>query len=442
MNARTLALKGVMRVVRAGWPLRALHPLMGPYDPFTPSMRFDPYPAYRALRSRHPVYWHPIFRAWLVSRYEDSAAVLRHPKTSVDRSQLGDLELLDLREELLEGIEVTLLMLDPPDHTRIRGLVNRAFTPRTVDALRPRIRAIVAELLDAVERRGDGAMDLVADLAYPLPVIVIAELLGVPAEDRERFKRWSDQLAVVLDPFSTGGDFRGVDQAFTESAEYFGQIFEARRRDPKDDLVSRLVAAEENGARLSPVELLSVCMLILGAGHETTTGLIGNAVLALLRHPSEAARLRAEPALLPNAVEELLRYDSPVQMTDRIVLAEDLVLGGQLIPKGAQVVTLLGAANRDPARWPAPDALDLGRADPRSLAFGHGIHYCVGAALARAEAEIALGALLERFPNLRLARPPTARDYKVSMVLRGLTTLRLETGPVRLARRSPAPSTR
>lgn len=414
-----------MKVVRAGWPLRALHPLMGPYDPFTPAMRFDPYPAYRTLRARHPVHWHPVFRSWLVSRFDDAAAVLRHPKASVDRAQLGDLELLELSPEAIEAIRVSMLMLDPPDHTRIRGLVNKAFTPRVVEALRPRIRAIVDELLDAVERRGDGAMDLVRDLAYPLPVIVIAELLGVPPEDRERFKRWSDQLAVVLDPFSTGGDFGGVDGAFVESAEYFGRVFDERRADPKGDLVSRLVAAEEGGARLSSIELLSVCMLLLGAGHETTTGLIGNAVLALLRHPSEAARLRAEPSLAPRAVEELLRFDSPVQMTDRVVLAEDLVLGGHAIRKGEQVVLMLGAANRDPDRWTAPDALDLGREDPRSLAFGHGIHYCVGAALARAEAEIAIGALLERFPDLRLERPPTAKDYKVSMVLRGLTTLPL-----------------
>ncbi|MCB9597304.1 MAG: cytochrome P450 [Sandaracinaceae bacterium] len=397
---------------------------MGPYDPFTPAMRFDPYPAYRTLRAEHPVHWHPVFRSWLVSRHEDVAKVLRHPATSVDRAQLGDLELLDLSPEAIEAIRVSLLMLDPPAHTRIRGLVNKAFTPRVVDALRPRIAALVDELLDAVEARGERSLDLIRDFAYPLPVIVIAELLGVPAEDREQFKRWSDQLAVVLDPFSTGGRFDGVDRAFVESAAYFGRVFEDRRRAPRDDLVSGLVAAEEGGARLSETELLSVCMLLLGAGHETTTGLIGNAVLALLRRPREAQRWLEEPGLAANAVEELLRFDSPVQMTDRL-LSEDLEIGGQVIAKGQQVVLMLGAANRDPLRYENPDSLDLGRREARSLAFGHGIHYCVGAALARAEVEIALPALLRRFGGLHLERAPEPRDYKTSMVLRGLETLPL-----------------
>jgi len=424
MNPRVVALKLVMRAVRMRWPMRLAAPWMRAYDPFRDDFRRDPYPALRRLRASAPVTFHPVFRSWLVSRYEDCTQVLRLPTTSVDRAQLGDLELLDLSPEAIEGIRASLLMIDPPDHTRIRGLVNKAFTPRVVEALRPRVEAIVAELLDAVEARGARRFDLIEDFAYPLPVIVIAELLGIPAEDREAFKRWSDQLAVVLDPFSTGGRFDGVDRAFVEARAYFSRIFAERRRDPRDDLVSALVAAEEAGERLNETELLSVCLLLLGAGHETTTGLIGNAVLTLLRHPTERRWLLEDPARVAPAVEELLRWDSPVQMTDRIV-SEDLELGGARIRAGEQVVLLLGAANRDPDRFSAPESLDLARAEGRSLSFGHGIHFCVGAALARVEAQIAIPAVLRRWPTLALERAPRAADYKPSMVLRGLERLPL-----------------
>lgn len=413
-----------MAAVRMQWPMRLLRPVMGLYDPFSRAVRLDPYPSYRAMREARPVYWHPVFRSWLLTRHDDVARVLRAPAMSVDRSAMGDLELLELSPEAIDAIRASLLMIDPPDHTRIRGLVNKAFTPRVVEKLRPRIEDVVSDLLDRVEARGERGMDLVADLAYPLPVIVIAELLGVPASDRESFKRWSDDLAVVLDPFSSGGRFDGVDRAFTEASRYFADVFEDRRRAPRDDLVSALVAAEERGDKLSETELLSVCMLLLGAGHETTTGLLSNAMLALMRHPAQLRLLQADPSLAPGAIEELLRYDSPVQMTDRVV-TEEITIDGQRIREGQQVVLMLGAANRDPARFDDPERLDVTRADARSLAFGHGIHYCVGAALARAEAEIALRALLARFGGLMLGRPPRARDYKPSMVLRGLETLPL-----------------
>lgn len=424
MSPRLVALKLVMAAVRLEWPMRLLKPVMGPYDPFSPAVRFDPYPTYRALRAGWPVHWHPVFRAHLLTRYDDITRVLRDPTMSVDRAALGDLDLLDLSAETIDAIRVSLLMIDPPEHARIRGLVNKAFTPRVVEQLRPRIARVVDELLDAIDARGERTMDLVTDLAYPLPVIVIAELLGVPAADRDRFKQWSDALAVVLDPFSAGGRFDGVDRAFTESAAYFAEVFEERRRAPRDDLVSALVTAEERGTVLSETELLSVCMLLLGAGHETTTGLLSNAVLALLRHPTERRALMEDPSLAPSAVEELLRYDSPVQMTDRVV-RQAFEIDGHRIEAGEQVVLMLGAGNRDPARFEAPERLDLRREGPRSLSFGHGIHFCVGAALARAETEIALTALLSRYPTLALARPPRPADYKVSMVLRGLETLPL-----------------
>jgi cytochrome P450 len=314
-------------------------------------------------------------------------------------------------------------MLDPPDHTRIRSLVSKAFTPRRVEKLRARVAELVDELLHGKGRE----IDLVRDLAYPLPVIVIAELLGVPAKDRDRFKRWSEELSAILDPLSAGGRLGRANRAFADAAHYMRRIFEERRREPRDDLVSALVAAEEAGDRLSEIELLSVTMLILGAGHETTTNLIGNGVLALLRNPAERRRLADEPDLAASAVEELLRYDSPVQLTDRVT-TEPMELGGQSIKERKAVVLLLGAANRDPEAFAEPDRLHLARTDNRHVAFGHGIHFCVGAALARLEAQVAIPELLRRYPDMRLAREPRADDWKKSIVLRGLKTLPLRLG--------------
>jgi cytochrome P450 len=319
-----------------------------------------------------------------------------------------------------EGILRSLLMLDPPDHTRLRGLVNRAFTPRVVEQLRPRIQQIVDELLDVAAAGGE--MDLVRDLAYPLPVTVIAELLGVPAEDRDRLKRWSDELTVVIDPIGSGRSVESAAGAYAELSAYFEAVFEDRRLRPRDDLVSALVAAEQEGERLRGAELLALCALILGAGHETTTNLIGNAVLALLRHPGERKRLQDDPSLMESAVEEFLRYDSPVQATDRVA-SEDCEIGGQRIEAGRFVAVLIGAANRDPARFPEPDRLELGRADNRHLSFGQGVHYCLGAGLARVEAEIAIGSLLRRFPDVSGSADPPG--YVPSLTLRGPTALPL-----------------
>jgi len=311
-------------------------------------------------------------------------------------------------------------MSDPPQHTRLRRLVNKAFTPRVVDGLRTRIHAVVDELLDAVAARGE--MELIHALAYPLPVTVIADMLGIPVADRDRFKHWSDTLAVLLDPLQAAEGLAPTERAFNEIGVYMRPIYAARRQAPRDDLISALVAVEDQGQQLTEIELLSLTMLILGAGHETTTNLIANAVLALLRHPGERRRLQDDPSLIGSAVEEFLRYDSPVQLTDRVATV-DCEIAGQPIRRGSVVALLLGAANRDPAHFPEPDRFDVARKDNHHLSFGYGAHFCLGAALARVEAQIAITTLLRRFPDLDGDRAP--QHWKRSMVLRGPTSLHL-----------------
>jgi pimeloyl-[acyl-carrier protein] synthase len=285
------------------------------------------------------------------------------------------------------------------------------------------VEALVEELLDRVAPRGE--MELVRDLAAPLPVIVIAELLGVPAADRERLVQWSEDLIELLDPLSGREGLDPPKRASRALAGYFRELLAQRRREPRDDLLSAMLAAEERGEHLQEGELLSLCSLILAAGNETTRNLIGNGVRALLAHPEERKRLRDDPALLPSAVEEFLRYDGPIQMTDRVA-TEDCEIGGQAIRAGQLVGVLLGSANRDPERFPEPDRLDLGRPDNRHLAFGHGLHFCLGAGLARLEAQVAIGGLLRRFPDFR--GDPEPPGWKASVVIRGPTAL-----PLRLA---------
>ncbi len=325
-----------------------------------------------------------------------------------------------MRPDFREAVLSSLLMTDPPSHTRIRTLVNKAFTPRRIELLRPRIQAVVDELLDPFPVGSD--IDLVREFAEPLPITVIAELLGVPAGDRERFKSWSTVLGTLLDPVASEFGLKDLEASFSDMSDYFGSLFEQRRREPRDDLMSALVAVEESGDRLSAPELLSVCALILGAGHETTTNLLGNAVVALLRNPGERKRLTDDPSLIETAVEEFLRYDSPVQVTDRIARERGVIAGYQLDP-GSAVILLLGAGNRDPQVFEDPDLLDLGRRDNRHLSFSQGVHYCLGAQLARAEAQIALTSLLARYPDFRGDRDPPS--WRSSLVLRGPAALPL-----------------
>ena len=384
------------------------------YNPVSDEAATDPYAVYSRLRDKDPVHRMRLVDAWVLTRYEDADAMLRdHDRFSAEDRRFHDAGL------------TTMLDIDPPDHTRLRALVSRAFTPRSVSRWDDRVQEIADRLLDAVA--GHDRIDLIAALGYPLPVTVIAEMLGVPAEDMDRFERWSNDIALIVEPILTPAQVENVRRASEELFAYFETIVEERRRKPRDDLVSALLAAEEEGDRLTREELLSTMLLILVAGNETTRNLIGNGMLALLRHPDQLQRLREEPDLLEPAVDELLRYDSPVQLDGRVV-REDLEMGGKRMRAGQKAIALIGAANRDPAAFDNPDALDLGRKEKSHLSFGRGIHYCLGASLALLEARIAFSGLLDRFPSIRLAAEPRYRD---GIVLRGVESLWIEVGQAR-----------
>jgi pimeloyl-[acyl-carrier protein] synthase len=386
------------------------------YNPFLAEVREDPYPHYRELREAEPVHRSPFMDMWVLTRYEDVAFVLRDQRFSADRTKWDG-----VRD--VENFQPTrsLLSLDPPDHTRLRHLVSKAFTPRVVEQLRPEAQAIVDEALDKAAVRG--TMELIEDLAYPLPVAVIARMLGVPEKDWPRFREWSRVLVSSLDPvaFPSPEMLAALTSAQEALLDYLRGIVARRRREPRSDLISDLIAVEEQGEGLNERELLVMLNLLLVAGHETTVNLIGNGMLALLRHPDQLALLRGRPGLIETAVEELLRFDSPVQLTGRIA-AQDCTLGGQDIRQGQLILTLLGAANRDPQQFADPDRLDLTRSPNQHFSFGRGIHFCLGAPLARLEGRIAIGSLVERFPRLRLAGEPVRGE---TITLRGLTRLPL-----------------
>ena len=397
-------------------------------DLFDPSFKADPYPTYAKLRSSAPVYRAALpdgRGVWLITRYDDVLAVLKDQRFVKDwRGALTPEQLAQVPPipEVMKPLSQNMLDTDPPDHERLRALVSKAFTPRLIERLRPRVQAISDGLLDAVQDRGE--MDLINDYAFPLPITVIAELLGVPAEDRNNFREWSDAavsgnasqeyMEQILIPHM---------QAFTD---YLRALFEEKRSNPKDDLVSALVRAEEAGDRLSEDELLGMVFLLLVAGHETTVNLIGNGVLALLQHPDQLRKLKEDPSLIKPAVEELLRYDGPVETSTERFAREDVEIGGQVIPRGEMVLVVLAAADHDPERFPDPDELDITRTDNRHLAFGKGIHHCLGAPLARMEGQIAISTLLRRMPNLRLKGSPESLSWRPGMILRGLRGLPVE----------------
>jgi cytochrome P450 len=400
--------------------LDILKRLFGP-KLFGPEMLADPYPYYARLRSADPVHWADQFGGWVLTRYADVVAVLRSPDASSERTAAARQRVGPEFQELYEVRSHAMLNTDPPRHTRLRALVNKAFTPHTVEGLAPFIRNFVDGVLDAAQ--GKGRMDVMADLAFPLPATVIAEMLGVPPEDRDRFKKWSDEstAAIANLPSNLSPDvLRQSVAAMKELVSYFRGIIAARRAESRNDLISALVRAHEEGDRLSEEELLANCVLLLNAGHETTTNLIGNGTQALLRHPDQLERLRDDPSLIPTGVEELLRYDSPVQFTTRILKA-DLELGGKTLHAGQMVLLVLGAANRDPEQFADPDRLDVGRPDNKHIAFGLGSHFCLGAPLARLEGRLVFEALLRRAPGLRLDGPPP--QYRQNFNLRGLESL-------------------
>jgi cytochrome P450 len=393
------------------------------FDPHAPAFQADPYPVYAALREQAPVGQFTLpsgFRFYWVTRYDDVAAALRDPRLSAKK--LPDDMLApgvpDSFRRLGELLMHMMLLKDAPDHTRLRGLVNKAFTPRVVEGLRGRAAAIVGELLDAAEP--GGRMDVIRDLATPLPVIVIAELLGIPAADHERFKRWSDDIAVVLDGSVRTPGLPAAAASCAELSEYLRREVAERRRKPREDLLSRLIAAHDHEDALSEDELIATCVLILLAGHETTTNLIGNGMLALGEHPEAFEALRRDPGLVRGAVEEMLRFDAPVQLTSRQAL-EPIELGGVPIDPGVEVDLSLGAANRDPAQFEAPERFDPARAPNRHLAFGLGAHFCLGAPLARLEAQVALEAVVRRIPSWKLEGEGVRR--RPGLVLRGLERL-------------------
>lgn len=362
------------------------------FDPTAPEFRENPYPFYAALRAQAPIAFWAERNMWLLSRWADCNALLRD-------SRLGN-----------DPTGQDMLFQNPPDHTRLRGLVQKAFTPRRIEALRDRIQVITDGLLDQVA--GATEFDLIATLAYPLPVAVIAALMGVPAEDHIKFHAWSNALVDSLDLVRDPTLDERLTTAERSFRDYFDYLIRVRRREPQDDLLSALIAAEEAGDRLSSEELYFNARLLLVAGYETTVGLIGNGVLALLHHPEQWQRLQAEPTLVANAVEELLRYDSPIQMVGRMVL-EPVEWQGFAFEKGQELAILTGAANHDPAHVEQPERLDITRPGVQHLAFGGGIHYCLGSPLARVEGQIALQTLVRRFPTLQLAEenPPHRNNY-------------------------------
>jgi len=387
------------------------------FNPMDPEFVADPYPTYHRLRTGDPVHHSPL-GFWVLTRYDDVVAALRDPRLA--KEAIASFVAARFGAPV-PAMGLSMLDRDPPDHTRLRGLVSKAFTPRVVEGLRPRIQQIVDDLIDSVATRG--SMDLIEEFAYPIPVAVICEMLGVPVEDHERFKGWSLDVARGLDLIWLGPDSEVGRRSVTARqalAEYFRGLIAQRRAAPRSDMLSGLIAAEEAGDKLNEVELLATCVLLLIAGHETTVNLIGNGMLALLRHRDQLQRLQREPGLIGTAVEELLRFDGPVQRTARIP-SEDVTIGGQTIAKGEMVMPFIGAADRDPAQFPDPDRLDIGRADNRHIAFGWGIHFCLGAPLARLEGQIAIGTLLRRLPKVSLATETP--EYRQSLTLRGLKAL-------------------
>jgi cytochrome P450 len=396
---------------------------MALFSPMAPRVRANPYPIYHALRERDPIHFSP-FGTCLMTRYDDALAILRDRRFSVEhRNYIEDrpeewLRVSEGPSPAERDLSNVMLFIDPPRHTRLRKLVNKAFTPRVIGRLRDRIDEIVDELLDEVE--GKGEMDVISAFAYPLPVKVICEMLGVPVEDRDRIRVWSRKLAPILDPIVTAEAQAGIEDAAGYIEAYWDDLIEERRSDLRDDLLSELIRAEDEGHRLNHVELRSTCNLVLIAGHETTMNLIGNGLLALLRNRDQLEKLQDNPSLARTAVEELLRFDSPVHLTARSA-SERIEIGGVTLEKGQLAVIAIGGVNRDPAHFPNPDRLDIERDPNPHIAFSAGAHFCVGAGLARLEAQIAFPKLLQRLAKIDLGVEQP--EYRETITLRGLKEL-------------------
>jgi pimeloyl-[acyl-carrier protein] synthase len=403
------------------------------YRLLDPEVLANPYPLYQQLRSEDPVHWDPFLHAWVVTRYADVVQVLHHFSANRTPSpELLNTMGLAALNPIAQVMTRQMLFIDPPDHTRLRALASAAFTSRRVERLRSHIQEIMDGLLDAVVPKGQ--MDVIADFASPAPAIITAEMLGVPAEDHQQLKEWSADFAEMLGNFQHNPDrFPRVLRSVESMCSYFRSAMKEQRLHPREGLVSAMMEAEVEGAELTEEEIIANLIVTMVGGQETTTNLIGNGVLTLLRNPAEMERLRLDSSLIQSAVEELLRYESPSQHTARLAPA-DVELGGKQIRQRQAVIAVMGAGNRDPERFADPDQLDLGRADNRHLAFGWAAHFCFGATLARMEGQIAFETLLRRLPNLELD-PDASLMWRHNLGLRGLTAL-----PVRFGKPAPVQS--
>src|ERR1051326_982301 len=393
------------------------------FNPEDPAVTADPFPVFRRLQEEDPIHWSEGLKSWVVTRYEDVRRIAVDRELSADRVR-PYFEILPSEEQrrlrdLQHYLTLWAVFKDAPDHTRLRGLMNRAFTPRAVEALRPNIERIVDDLLDNIVERGEA--DFIANFAYPLPASVIMDMLGVPRADLAVMKLWSDEMALFVGiARATPDKYMRAQVGTREMAAYFRQLIAARRACSREDMISALIAAEEQDQRLSEDEIVATCILLLFAGHETTANLIGNGLIALLGNPDQLAKLRARPDRAASAVEECLRYDGPSGALARLVdIAHEF--GGRKLAKGDRVDAFMNAANRDPRRFPDPDRFDIERDDNRHLTFGHGAHFCLGAPLARLEAQIAFPRIFARLARLELA---TDRfEWIDSLALRGVKRL-------------------
>jgi hypothetical protein len=401
------------------------------FDPQDPATRRDPFPLFAQLRERDPAHWSPALKAWVFTRYDDVRRVALNADMSPDRLTPFFDSLPDERRrtmaDLMRYLSLWLVFRDPPEHTRLRTLLNKAFVPTALEAWRPRIQAIVDELLDRVAARG--SMDLIGEFAFPLPASVIMDMLGVPRADMDEIRVWSNDIALFI------GTARGVPDKYRRAetgahamAEYFRRLIAERRAVPRDDLMTALIAAREEEDRLSEDELIATCILLLFAGHETTTNLIGNGLYAFMRHPHEWLRLRENPALIQGAVEEILRYDGPSGALARVVRVAHTMHGRDL-QQGDRVFAMLNAANRDPRQFQEPDRFDITRERNRHMTFGQGIHFCLGSSLARMEGQIAIATVAARLPSIRPAID--APEFLDALIMRGLRALPVAFEPAR-----------
>jgi pimeloyl-[acyl-carrier protein] synthase len=403
------------------------------YHLLNPAVLANPYPLFHRLRSEDPVHWDPFLHAWVVTRYSEVLEVLH--TYSADRTptpeQLASIGLAQLAP-LAQLMVKQMLFMDASAHTRLRGLASQAFTPARIEVLRSHIQEIVDDLLDAVAARG--SMDVIADLAEPLPAIVTAEMLGLPVEDRNRLKTWSANFAEMLGNFQHNPDHAGrMLQTVEEMTAYFQEAVREIKQNPREGLIHSLLSAEVNGDRLTEEEVVANAIITMVGGQETTTNLIGNGVLTLLQNPEQMKKLRNEPSLTASAVEEMLRFESPSQHTARLC-PSDRTLGGKQIRKRQAVIAVMAAANRDPERFPDPDRFDIARTDNRHLAFGYAAHFCFGAPLARMEGQVAFASLLKRFDNMEL--DPQNLVWRTNLGLRGLNSLRVQVGAAEFTQES------